>query len=91
MYKLDLGKEEEAELKLLTFVGSERKQGNPRKTRASASFTTLKPLTVWITTNCGKEVGIPDYHACLLRNLYSGQEERVRSGLVTTDWFKIVK
>ena len=54
MYKLDLGKEEEAELKLLTFVGSERKQGNPRKTRASASFTTLKPLTVWITTNCGK-------------------------------------
>jgi len=54
MYKLHLGKEKEAEVKLLTFVRSERKQGNPRKTCASASFTTLKPLTVWITTNCGK-------------------------------------
>ena len=54
MYKLDLRKEEEPELKLLTFVGSETKQGNPRKTGASASLTTLKPLTVWITTNCGK-------------------------------------
>ena len=47
MYKLDLEKEEEPELKLLTFVGSERKQGNPRKTCASAPLTTLKPLTVW--------------------------------------------
>ena len=62
-----------------------------KKKSISASLTTLKPLTVWITTNCGKEVGIPDYHACLLRNLYSGQEERVRSGLVTTDWFKMGK
>ena len=37
----------------------------------------LKPLTVWITMNCGKflkEMGIPDYPTCLLRNLYAGQE-----------------
>ena len=30
------------------------KQGNSRKTSTSASLTMLKPLTVWITTNCGK-------------------------------------
>ena len=37
----------------------------------------LKPLTVWITTNCGKflkEMRIPDYLTCLLRNLYVDQE-----------------
>ena len=35
-------------------VGSSRKQGNSRKTSTSASLTMLKPLTVWITTDCGK-------------------------------------
>ena len=40
--------------KLSTFIGSQRKQGSSRKTSISASLTTLKPLTVWITTNCGK-------------------------------------
>ena len=47
------------------------------KTSAFASLTTLKPLIVWITTNCGKflkEMGIPDHLTCLLRNLYAGQE-----------------
>ena len=44
-------KREEPEIKLPTFVGSWRKQGNSRKTSTSASLTLLKPLTVWITTN----------------------------------------
>ena len=52
MFKLDLEKAEEPEMKLPTSIGSQKKQENPEKT--SASFTTLKPLTVWITTNCGK-------------------------------------
>ena len=52
MYKLGLEKAKESEIKLPTFVGSWRKQGNFRK--ASASMTMLKPLIVWITTNCGK-------------------------------------
>ena len=38
-----------------------------------------------------KEMGIPDYLTCLLRNLYAGQEATVRTGRGTTDWFKIVK
>ena len=90
MYKLDLEKAEEPEIKLPTFVGSWRKQGNSRKTSTSALLTTLKPLTVWITTNCGKflEMGISDYLTCLLRNLYVGQEATVRSRCGTADWFK---
>ena len=48
---------------------------------------TQKPLTVWITTNCGKffEMGIPDHLVCLLRNLYAGQEATVRTAHGTTD------
>ena len=38
-----------------------------------------------------KEMGIPDYLTCLLRNLYAGQEATVRTGLGTTDWFQIGK
>ena len=54
MSKLDLEKAEETEIKLSTSVGSSKKQGNSRKISTSASLTTLKPLTVWIKTNCGK-------------------------------------
>ena len=44
MFKLDLGKAEEAEIKLPTFVGSLKKQENSRKTSTSASLSMLKPL-----------------------------------------------
>ena len=52
-----------------------------------------KPLTVWITTNCGKflEMGIPDHLTCLLRNLYAAQEVTVRTGHGKRDWFQIGK
>ena len=47
-----------------------------QKTSTSASLATLKPLTVWITTNWKilQKVGIPDHLTCLLRNLYAGKE-----------------
>ena len=38
-----------------------------------------------------KEMGIPEYLTCLLRNLYAGQEETVRTKYGTIDWFKIGK
>ena len=38
-----------------------------------------------------KEMGIPDYLTCLLRNLYAGQEATVRTGHGTMHWFKIGK
>ena len=54
MYKLDLEKAEEPEIKLPTFAGSLKKQESSRKTSTSALLTMPKPLTVWITINCGK-------------------------------------
>ena len=44
---------EESEIKLPTSTGSQKKQGNFKKTSTSASLTMLQPLTVWIKTNCG--------------------------------------
>ena len=54
MFKLGLEKAEEPEIKLLTSIGSYKKQENSRKTSTTASFTTLKTLTLWITINGGK-------------------------------------
>ena len=54
MFKLDLEKVEEQEIKLPTFVGSQKKQESSRKTSTSALLTMPKCLTVWITANCGK-------------------------------------
>ena len=54
MFKLDLEKAEEPEIKLPTSIGSLKKQESSRKTCASALLTMPKPFTVWITINCGK-------------------------------------
>ena len=54
MLKLDLERAEESEIKLPTSVGVQAKQRNSRKKLTSVSLATLKPLTVWITTNSGK-------------------------------------
>ena len=54
MFKLDLEKVEEPEIKLLTSIRTWKKERSSRKTFTSALLTMLKPLTVWITTNCGK-------------------------------------
>src|SRR5574341_233520 len=54
MFKLDLEKAEEPEIKLPTSTGSLKKQESSRKTSISALLTTQKPLTVWITKNCGE-------------------------------------
>ena len=54
MFKLDLEKAEEPEIKLSTSTGSSEEQQSSRKTSISALLTMPKPLTMWITTNCGK-------------------------------------
>ena len=91
MFKLDLEKSEAPEIKLPTSVGSLKKQDSSRKTSISALLTVPKPLTVSVTTNCGKflkEMGIPDHLTCLLRSLCAGQEATVRTRHGTTDWFQ---
>ena len=54
MFKMDLEKAEEPEIKLPTSAGTLKKQESSRKTSISALLTMPKSLTVWITRNCGK-------------------------------------
>ena len=91
MFKLDLEEAEEPEIKLPISVGSSKKQES--SSSISALLTMPKPLTVWITTNCGtlKQMGIPDHFTCLLRNLCAGQEPTIRTRHGTMDWFQIGK
>ena len=92
MFKLDLEKAEEPEMKLPKSAGSSRKQESFRKTSVSALLIMPKPLTLWIIRNWKilKEMGIPDHLTCFLRNLYAGQEATVRTAH-ETDWFQIGK
>ena len=91
MFKLDLEKAEEPEIKLPASVGLSKKQESSRKTSISALLTMPKPLTVWIKTveNSSRDGNI-DHLTCLLINLYAGQEVAVITGH-GTDWFQIGK
>ena len=93
MFKLDLEKAEEPEIKLPTSVGSWKNQESSRKTSTSALLTMPKPLTVdhnklWKIL---KEMGIPNHLICLLRSLYAGQEATVTTRHGRTDRFQIGK
>ena len=65
MFKLDLEKVEEPEIKLSTYVASYKKQESFRKTSTSTVVTMPKPVTVGITTNCGKFLKRWEYQATL--------------------------
>ena len=87
MYKLDLEKAEELKIKLQTFTESQKKKGNSRK--ISSSLTTLKPVTVWITTNYGKFLKREVYQTtlpfswetvCKTRSSRTGYETGSKSG-----------
>ena len=71
------------------------KQESSRKTSISALLTMPKPLTPWITTNCGKFLKRWEYPSdpldLPLENLYAGQEATVRTGHGTTGCFQIGK
>ena len=90
MFKLDLEKTEEPEVKLPTPVGSLEKQESSRKPSTSDLLTMPKLLTVWNNTNWKilEEMGTSDHLTCLLRNLCAGQEAivsvvAIRSGKQT--------
>ena len=88
MVKLDLEKAEEPEVKLPTFTGSSKKQGNSRKSSTSVLLTT--PNTTKTVENSSRD-GKTRPLTCLLRNLYAGQEATVRTRHGTADWFQIEK
>ena len=65
MFKLDLEKAEEPELKLPTSVYHQKSKRVPKKKSISALLTVPKPLTMWIATNCGKFLKRWEYQTIL--------------------------
>ena len=77
MFKLDLKKEEEPEIKLPTSAGSSKQQESSRKNiyfcfiDYAKGFDYMDHNKLWKIL---QEIGIPDHLTCLLRNLFAGQE-----------------
>ena len=94
MFKLDLEKAEEPEIKLLTSAGSSKKAREFQKNIYFCFIDYVKDVDcvdhnkLWKIL---KKMGIPDHLTCLLRNLYAGQEATVRTGYGTTERFQIGK
>ena len=94
MYKLNFEKVEEQEIELTAFIGSWRKQGSARNASTSASLTIYKAFHCvyhHILWKILKVMGVPDHLTCPLRNLYLGQEAKVKTRYGTNDWFNIGK
>ena len=93
MFKLDLEKAEEPEIKYPTSTGSLKKQDNLGKHLLllpdySKDFDCVDHNKV---LKILREMGIPDHPTCLLRILYEGQEATVRTGHGTMDWLNTGK
>ena len=92
MFKLDLEKSEEPEIKLPASTGSSKRA---RKFQKNIYFCFIEYAKAFDCVGNKlwkilKEIRIPDHLTCLLRNLYAGQEATVRTGH-GTDWFQIRK
>ena len=100
MFKLDLEKVEEPEIKLPTSAGSSKKQESSRKISISALLTMPKPLTMWITTNCGKfwkrweyQVTLPaswETYMQLRKQLFKLDMEQQISSKLRKEYVKVV-
>ena len=93
MFKLDLEKAEEPEIKLPTSVGSSKKQEFQKNIYFyfiyyAKAFDCVNHNKLWKIL---QETGILDHLTFLLRNLYVGQEAIVRTRHGTTNWFQIRK
>ena len=91
MFKLELGKKEEPELKLPTSTGSSKKQEFQKNIYFcfidyAKAFDCVDHNKLWKIL---QEMEMPDHMTCILRNLYAGQEATVRTGHGITDWFQI--
>ena len=95
MFKLDLEKAEEPEIKLPTSLSWIIGKAREFQENIYFCFIDYAKASDCVDHNklwkILKEVGIPDHLTCLLRNLYSVQEAMVRTGHETTDWFQIGK
>ena len=93
MFKLDLEKSQEPEIKLPTPAGSSKKQEFQKNIYFcfldyTITFNCMDHNKLWKIL---QEMGIPDHLTCLLKNVYAVQESIVRIGHETTDWMQIGK
>ena len=93
MYKLDLEKAEEPEIKLPNLSDHQKAKEFQKNIYFcfidyTKAFDCVDHNKLWKIL---KEMGIPDHLISLLRNLYVGQEATVKTGHGTTDWFQIGK
>ena len=93
MFKLDLEKAEEPEIKLPTSAGPLKKREFQKNIYFcfidyAKALDCVDHNKLWKIL---KEMGKPDHLTCLLKNLYASQEAIVRTGYGTTDWFQIGK
>ena len=93
MFKLDLEKAEEPDIKLPTSTGSQKKQEFQENNYFclidyTKAFDCVDHNKLWKIL---KDMGVPDHLPCLQRNLYVGQEVKVRTKHRIPDWFKIGK
>ena len=93
VFKLDLEKAEEPEIKLPSSIGSLKKQEFQKNiyfcyTDYVKAFDCVDHNKLWKIL---QEMGIPDHLTCLLRKLYTGHETTVRTRHGKTDWFQIGK
>ena len=96
MFKLVLEKAEEPDIKLPKSSGSSKTKRVPEKKKKiyfcfidyAKAFDRVDHNKLWKIL---KEIGVPGYLICLLRNLYVGQEAKVRTRYRTTEWFQIGK
>ena len=92
MFKLDLGKAEEPEIKFLCWIIEKAREFQKNIDSCfidyANSFDCVHHNKLWKII---QEIGIPDHLTCLFRNLYAGQEATVRTGHGTTDWFQTGK
>ena len=94
MFKLDLEKAGDPEIKLPASIGIISKARESQKNiyfcfiDYAKAFDCVDHNKLWKIL---QEMGIPDHLTCLLRNLYAGQEATVRTRHGTTDWFQTGK
>ena len=95
MFRLDLQKAEEPEIKLPTSAGKSMEKAREFQKNIyfcfidyAKTFDCMDHNKLWKIL---KDMGIPNHLTCLLRNLYAGQEATVRTGHGTIDWFQIGK
>ena len=94
IYKLDLEKAKEPEIKIANIRWIIKRASEFQNniyfcfTDYTKAFDCVDHNKLWKIL---KEMGIPDHLTCLLRNLYAGQEATVRTGHEAMDWFQLGK